>query len=100
MSACTQPLITHSNTLASVLIERGHLACAEQDWAAAHQFYSQALACKGCDAAAAQEASSGLAEVALAEHDLTRAHQLLTQVMENSATSAATRQHVRQLLAH
>ena len=98
VSACTQPDITHSNHLAAVLLELGHVACAEHDWSQARQLYAEALAAKGHDAAEAQEALAGLAEVAWAENDRARAEQLLTQVIGNPATAAAPRQRAEQLL--
>ena len=98
VSACTQPEIPHSNHLAAVALELGHVAGAEQDWPQARQRYAEALAAKGHSAAEAQDALAGLAEVAWAENDGAQAEQLLTQVIANPATAAATRQRAEQFL--
>jgi len=68
LRACAQPDITHSNLLAAVFLELGHVACAEQAWAQARHFYIEALAVKGCDAAETQAAQAGLAEVVWADN--------------------------------
>ena len=64
------------------------------------QMHVDALAAKGCDAAEAQEALSGLAEVAWAEQKPALAKQLLADVMANGATAYATRQRAEDLLTH
>ena len=51
VSACAQPGITHSNHLAGVLLESGHVVGAEQDWLRARQHYAEVLAGKGHSAA-------------------------------------------------
>lgn len=99
LSVCTQPGVTHTNFLPTTLVELGHLACAEQDWPQARQYYSEALAMKGLDAAEVQDALTGLAEVACAENDVDRATELLDQVIGNPATSAATCRRAEHLRA-
>ncbi len=98
LSACTQAASTHTSHLAATLLELGHLACAEQDWLQARQHFDEALAAKRIDAAKAQEARTGLAEVAWAENDLAQAEQLLTAVIGAPATGAATRRRAEELL--
>ena len=98
--ACTHPDIPHANHLAAVLLELGHVACVDEDWAQAQQCYADALAAKGCDAAEAQEALAGLAEVAWTEQKPALAKQLLADVMVNQATAYATRQRAEDLLMH
>ena len=98
VSACIQSEIPHSNHLATVALELGHVAGAEQDWPQARQRYAEALAAQGHSAAEAQDALAGLAEVAWAENDEARAGQLLAQVIANPVTAAATRQRAEQLL--
>ncbi len=49
--ACVQPGITHSNHLAAVSLEFGHVASAENDWPQARRFYAETAAAKGCSAA-------------------------------------------------
>ena len=100
LRVCTQPEVSHTNQLAAVTLELGHVACAEHDWTRACQLYDEVLACKGCAAAEVQEARVGLAEVAWAEHDAAKARQLLTQVIEDAATAAATRHCAERLLAN
>ncbi len=97
--ACTQPDIPHANHLAAVLLELGHVACADEDWAQAQQYYADTLAAKGCDAAEAQEARAGLAEVAWAENKPAQARQLLVGVLANVAAAFATRRRAEGLLA-
>jgi len=97
-SALAQPGVTHSNYRAGVALEAGHLASEEHDWSLSRRCYAETLAALGCDAAEAQEARTGLAEVACAENDLAQAKQLLTAVIGDPATGAATRQRAQVLL--
>ena len=98
VSACTQPEIAHSNQLAAVALELGHVAGAEQDWLQARQRYAEALAAKGHSAAEAQDALAGLAEVAWAENDGALGRTTAHAGDWQSASAAATRQRAEQLL--
>lgn len=96
--ACSQPNITHSNPLAAVLLELGHVAGDAGDWPQARRLYTEALAHKGCDAAETQEALVGLAAVAWATGEPESAKQWLGQVLDNAATAAGTRRDAARLL--
>ena len=100
LAACTQPEISHISVhLAAVVLELGHVACAEEDWPQARQRYHGGIAAPRAAARPqAQDARAGLAEVAWAEGDRAQAEQLLTAVIGDPATAAATRQRAEQLL--
>ena len=96
--ACTQPEITHSNHLAALFLEMGHVACAEQDWPQARHMIRQALAAPSRSAWETLAAIAAMAEVNWGEGDGATAARLLAFVVANTATDANTRQRAESLL--